>query len=74
MRDQCHSGKWQEDEVQEKRICKNEVARCTYGETYQSHVRASIYEKPFERIKDCLQGYHHGRIQDKMMILKMELV
>ena len=34
MRDQCHSGKWLEDEVQTERLCKYEAARWTNGETY----------------------------------------
>ena len=58
MRDQFHSGKWSEYEVQAKRLCKHEVERFTYGEAYQSPVPTPISEKPFERIKSRVKGHH----------------
>ena len=38
MRDQCHGGKWLEDEARAKRLRKHETKRWKNGETYQSHV------------------------------------
>ena len=56
MRDQCHGGKWREDEVRAKRIRKHEATIRKNSETYQSPVRAPSCEKYFERIKARLEG------------------
>ena len=59
-RDQSHSGKFPEDQVQDKKLFKNEAAIWTNGENYRSPVHASRCEKPFERIKACFKGRHGG--------------
>ena len=68
MQDQCHSGKWPEDEMRAKRLCKQESARWVNGETYRSPVRASSCGKTLSTSRLVSKGATMGDTQDKMII------
>ena len=70
MRHQCHGGKWSEDEVQAKSLCKHETIRWTNAETYRSSVRAPICENLLRISRFVSKGTTIGATQEKLIIKK----
>ena len=70
MKDQCHSGKWPEDEVRAMGICKHEFAICTNGEAHQSLVRTSKCENLLRVSRIGSKDATMGATRDKIIINK----